>query len=94
MSNQPYVVPTWYVFTPEEKKENKQLEKKLMEAIIQDPEIGDATNVSVIVKKENGTRFVHLLGKLETEKERDRACELADTNTPIDFEVINEIVLY
>jgi hypothetical protein len=94
MSNQPYVVPRWYVFTPEQKKENRQLEKKIMEAIIQDPEIGDATNVSVVVKKENNMPFIHLLGKLETEKERDRAHELADKNTPINFQVINEIVLY
>ncbi len=93
MSQQPYAAPGWYSFTTGERKENKDLERVLMEAIIQDPEIGDATNISVIVKKEDGERVIHLLGKLDTEKERDRALELAETNSKKQYKVVNEIVL-
>jgi len=64
-----------------------------MEAIVQDPEIGDATNISVVIKKEDGDRVIHLLGKLDSEKERDRALELAETNSKSKYKVVNEIVL-
>jgi len=93
MSQQPYVPPAWYSFTTGERKENKDLERVLMEAIVQDPEIGDATNISVVIKKEDGDRVIHLLGKLDSEKERDRALELAETNSKSKYKVVNEIVL-
>jgi hypothetical protein len=80
------------VFTNTEKKENKELEKKLLEALVQDPEIENSTNISAVVKKERGNRVVHLLGKVDTEKERLRAEELVKINTPEGHSIVNEIV--
>ena len=64
-----------------------------MEAIVQDPEIGDATNISVVVKKDDSDHVIHLLGKLDTEKERQRTHELAEINSKSRHRFVDEIVL-
>jgi len=70
-----------------------RLEKKILQYIIEDPEIRDATNLSVLVSKESGERIIRLIGKCPTEKGRERAEELARENSSRRYKVVNEIIV-
>jgi len=69
-------------------------EKVVQEAIIHDPIIEDSDNVSVSFEDKGlGKAEIHLIGKVGSEKQKQRAQELAETNTPDKIEVINEIAV-
>jgi len=71
----------------------KRLEKKILQYIIEDPEIRDATNLSVLVSKEGRERIIRLIGKCPTEKGKERAEELARENSSSRFKVVNDIIV-
>ena len=76
------------------KSATPDFEKVVQEAIIHDPIIEDSDNVSVSLKKKGlGKEEIHLIGKVGTEKQKQRARELAESNTTDKIEVINEIVV-
>jgi osmotically-inducible protein OsmY len=67
----------------------KELEKYLMQAIIDDPLIGDKTNISV--EHEDGD--LHLIGKVDSEDEKSRAEEIVKVNTREEKTVVNELTV-
>ena len=69
------------------------LEKKLREALIEDPEIQDATNLSATIEREKGDTVARLLGKVKTELEKARAEELVRNNVPADVEIDNQLTV-
>jgi hypothetical protein len=77
--------------TREQVKEREDLRRKLLEAIFQDPEIKNVTNVSVVIDDTKGSMTVHLLGKVPTGRGRERAAEIVRNNVPRDAVVVNEI---
>jgi hypothetical protein len=79
--------------TAHQKRAAKALENKLLEAVIQDPEVEHPTNISVFIRDEGGKQYVHLIGKLVDEKERDRVEEIARSSTGTDAIIVNEVVL-
>lgn len=76
------------------KNTEPDFEKVVQEAIIHDPIITDSDNVSVSFKDKGLDKGeIHLIGKVSTEKQKQRAQELAETNTTDKIEVVNEIVV-
>ena len=68
--------------------------KVVQEAIIQDPIIEDSDRVSVKFEDKGlGKAEMHLIGKVGSEKQKQRALELAESNTTDKIEVINEIIV-
>jgi hypothetical protein len=70
-----------------------RLEKRILKAIIEDPEIEDVTNVSAVVTEKGRERIIQLIGRLSSEKEKQRAQELAESNSSRRFRVINDIIV-
>jgi len=70
-------------------------EKLVQEAIVQDPEIEDSSNISVAIKDGGllGKDELHLIGKVGSEKQKKRAQALAESNTKRQVHVVNEIVV-
>jgi hypothetical protein len=77
----------------QQRKANKALESKLIDAIVEDPEVQHPTNISVFAREESGDRHVHIIGKLVDEKEKERVEEIVANNTPNDTVIVNEVVL-
>lgn len=73
---------------------NPGLQEKVQEAIEEDPTIQDSSKISVTCTK--GGLFkkakIHLIGKVNSEKDRQRAEEIAVTNSG-KTEVVNEILV-
>ncbi len=73
--------------------EKEELEKNLMQALIDDPEIGDSTNITVnfdpFANSKKGK--IELLGKVESELDKNRAEEIAKVNTKDEVEVLNNL---
>ena len=67
----------------------KELEKHLIKAIIDDPLIGDKTNISV--EHEDGD--LHLIGKVGSEDEKQRAEEIVRVNTREEKTIVNELTV-
>lgn len=65
----------------------KELEKHLMQAIIDDPLIRDKTNISV--NHEDGD--LHLVGKVDSDDEKQRAEEIVRVNTREEKVIVNEL---
>jgi hypothetical protein len=76
------------------KKAEPDFEKVIQEAIYHDPIIEDSDNVSVFFKEKGlGKGEIHLIGKVGSEKQKQRAQELAVTNSKDKVTVVNEIVV-
>jgi len=69
------------------------IEAKLQEAVIEDPELKDTTNLSVKIEDRGlfKDHIVHLIGKVGNEKEKQRVEEIVDTNTGRELKVSNEL---
>ena len=75
-----------------EELENRDLQKKLLNAIQQDAEITDPTNISVNVEKQHGkTGKIELFGEVNNESDKSRAEEIVRKNTDHNIKVINSI---
>lgn len=72
-----------------------ELSNNLQEAIIEDPELSDTTNISVKARDESGSKepVVHLIGKAASESERARAQEIIEKNTSNSMQVANELAV-
>ena len=70
-------------------------EKLVQKAIIQDPEIQDAPNISVKLKDGGllGKDELHLIGTVSSEDQKRRAQELAESNTKRQVHIVNEIAV-
>lgn len=70
-------------------------EKVVQEAIIQDPEIEDFHNIAVELKSGGllGKEELHLIGKVGSKRQKQRAQELAESNTKNQVHIVNEIVV-
>jgi hypothetical protein len=75
-----------------EDEKRQDLEKNLREYLVEDPEIRDATNLSAAIVNDGGKSVVQLIGKLQTQKEKDRAEELVRNNVPQGMGIDNQIV--
>lgn len=73
-------------------KDKERAQTKIMEAISQDAIIGEKTNVSVTFgdaeKKE-----LHILGKVHSDRSKERIFEIAQENTPTDVEIHDELTV-
>jgi hypothetical protein len=79
---------------PQGKGPGPDYEKLIQEAIIQDPIITDSNNVSVSFNdKALGKGEIRLIGKVGSDEQKQRAQELAESNTTDKIEVINELVV-
>lgn len=73
--------------------EYKELEETLQKAIVEDPRIADQGKVSAYIKREGGKVVIHLIGKIGTKGEKNRAGEIADEHRKEEYQVSNEIVV-
>lgn len=71
-----------------------EISNNLQEAIIEDPELSDTTNISVKAEDERGSKepVIHLIGKVKNEAEKARAQEIIEKNTRNEMKVANELV--
>ncbi|MBN1697713.1 MAG: BON domain-containing protein [Spirochaetales bacterium] len=78
-----------------DKKETENLRRELIEAIQQDADITDATNISVNVtgKKATGTISIELFGKVNNETDKDRAGEIVEKKVEDNATVENNITI-
>lgn len=72
-----------------------EVSSNLQEAIIEDPELSDTTNISVKAKDESGSKepVIHLIGKVASEADRARAQEIIEKNTSNCMKVANELAV-
>lgn len=70
-----------------------EVEQRLQQAIVQDPEIGEPSRISVSVEKGGMFRGneLHLIGEVRSEKDRARAEEIVRRSTEDSAEIRNEI---
>jgi len=70
-----------------------EISNNLQEAIIEDPELADTTNIAVKAKTESGSQeaVIHLIGKAASEADRARAQEIIEKNTSNSIKVANEL---
>lgn len=87
MAAQAFLKTTWNAM------EKEELEKNLMQALIDDPEIGDSTNITVnfdpFANSNKGK--IELLGKVDSELDKNRAEEIAKVNTKNEVEILNNL---
>ncbi len=71
------------------------ISNNLQEAIIEDPEITDTTNISVKAKTDSSSKgpVIHLIGKVSSEADKARAQEIIEKNTRNEMKVTNELVV-
>ncbi len=71
------------------------ISNNLQEAIIEDPELSDTTNISVKAEDESGSKqpVIHLIGKVPSESGKARAQEIIEKNTHNEMKVANELVV-
>ena len=69
------------------------ISNNLQEAIIEDPELTDTTNISVKAEDTRGSKepVIRLIGKVNSEA--DKAREIIEKNTRNEMKVANELVL-
>ena len=72
-----------------------EIEKKLMDAIIEDPELDNTTNISVNIEEKGAFKdhLVHIIGKVKTKDDRDRVEEIVEKNTREEMKISNELVV-
>jgi len=72
-----------------------EISNNLQEAIIEDPELSDTTNISVKAEDEDEGEtkesVIHLIGKVKNEKDKARAQEIVEKNTGREMEISNEL---
>ncbi len=70
-----------------------EISNNLQEALIEDPELSDTTNISVKAEGEGETKepVIHLIGKVKNEKDKARAQEIVEKNTGREMEISNEL---
>lgn len=74
--------------------EPEQLEKTLLQAIIDDPLIENASNISVSYRRKGMTvkdDQIHLIGKVASREEAKRAYDIVRSNTNGEIEIENEL---
>jgi osmotically-inducible protein OsmY len=69
--------------------------EKIQKAINEDPEIRDKTHISVSSEKRGiGKRDeIHLIGKVSSAHDKERALDIARSNTAEKMEVVDELIL-
>ena len=73
----------------------QNLEKYLIEALTDDPEISDATKISVKYTEPLSGKDgeIEILGKVASEEERERAFEIVKVNTKEEINIKNNLVV-
>lgn len=83
-----FALNQWNTAKPDE------LKRELMNAIAQDPEVTDVTNIGVEPVLEGGkVASIRLNGKTGSRKDAERAAQIVHVNTKDEVDVINEIVV-
>lgn len=72
--------------------EKKSLRKKLLEAIVEDPQVVDGTNVSVTFEDTDMTKL-HLIGTVSDKASKSRAEAIAREHGGDSIEVVNDLIL-
>lgn len=96
MSNQRYYpIPPKQPGEPNKASSEPDYEKLIQEAIIQDPKIKDSDHISVKMEKKGALKAgeIHLIGKVSSQEQKQRAEELAEINTPDNLTVVSELVV-
>src|SRR6056297_715037 len=72
-----------------------EMAHNLQEAIIEDPELSDSTNISVTGEKESGSKeaVIRLIGKVTSNSDRARAQEIIEKNTSNELKVANDLAV-
>ena len=72
-----------------------EIEEKLMDAIIEDPELKDTSNISVNIEDKGAFKdhLVHIIGKVKTTDDSDRVQEIVEKNTRKEMKISNELVV-
>jgi hypothetical protein len=74
--------------------EIQEIKKHLLEAIVEDPEIGRSTNIAVNVRAGAGGTDpeIELAGKVDSDKDKARAEEVVRINTRDEAEITNNLI--
>jgi osmotically-inducible protein OsmY len=72
--------------------DRKEIRDTIQQAFADDPEISDATNISVVFGGQE-RKELHIFGSVPDEKSRSRAEEIATRNTAEDVTVVNELAV-
>ena len=71
-----------------------EVKKNLLDAIVEDPEIGSSTNIAVNVHAGvvGADPEIELVGKVDSEKDKARAEEIARVNTGGEAAITNNLI--
>jgi len=72
-----------------------EIAHNLQEAIIEDPELADSTNISVKAEDKSGSKeaVIRLIGKVTSNSDRARAQEIIEKNTSNELKVANDLAV-
>jgi hypothetical protein len=72
-----------------------EIEQKLMDAVIEDPELEDTTNISIDIEDKGAFKehLVHIIGKVKTKDDKDRVQEIVEKNTRKELKISNELAV-
>ncbi|MFW5711634.1 MAG: hypothetical protein ACOCXF_02360 [bacterium] len=91
----PVIMTEFFKNTPIKNLSLDDVSNNLQEAIIEDPELSDSTNISVKARDESGSKepVIHLIGKVKSEADKARAQEIIEKNTRSEIKVVNELAV-
>jgi hypothetical protein len=69
----------------------KELRKELQSALNEDPLITDSTNISVDIQRDGKKPHLPLIGKVQDQKEKQRAEEILTVNTRDNATISNDL---
>ncbi len=73
-------------------QDRKRIRKTIQQALVDDPEIADATNISVVFSGED-RKELEIVGSVEDERSAKRAREIAERHTAEDVSVVNKLTV-
>ena len=75
-----------------EPEQKKAVRKRILEAVVEDPEVDDGTNVSVTFEDREATEL-HLIGTVADEPSKKRAEALAREHGGETIKVVNDLLI-
>lgn len=91
----PPAVATAFMKTSWRAMKIHDIKQNLLEAIVEDPEIGHSTNITVDVRAgaEGSDPEIELVGKVDSEKDKARTEEVARVNTAGEASITNNLIV-
>ncbi|MFW5827641.1 MAG: hypothetical protein ACOCU4_06095 [Alkalispirochaeta sp.] len=91
----PPAAATAFMKTSWRTMQTHDIKQNLLEAIVEDPEIGHSTNITVNIRagSQGSGPEIELVGKVDSEKDKARTEEVVRVNTAGEASITNNLIL-